>query len=203
LSISSALKFQLNRFFISLKIKKNRYRWFVISTDLNQGKAVLLPKNCKMNYSQWKICKRDEKDLNTLISTINEFLDISENSDEYKTFVANHYKNQGYTVWEYSKEKNLKNSDKLNLVLKRNRDIILVECKNNKVNISVEDIHDFEFQSSKFLETNMLFKNYNVKLRYTMAGLFLEESAFEYIQENNSRIDYDIIKIKRDPHYKV
>lgn len=203
MSISSALKFQLNRFFISLKIKKNRYRWFVISTDLNQGKAVLLPKNCKMNYSQWKICKRDEKDLNTLISTINEFLDISENSDEYKTFVANHYKNQGYTVWEYSKEKNLKNSDKLNLVLKRNRDIILVECKNNKVNISVEDIHDFEFQSSKFLETNMLFKNYNVKLRYTMAGLFLEESAFEYIQENNSRIDYDIIKIKRDPHYKV
>ncbi len=149
----------------------------------------------KLSSRELKINKREEREINKLISIINEFLDIKENSDDYKVYVANIYKKQGYTVWEYSKDKNIKNSNELNLVLKKSHDIILVQCKNNNLNIGIDEIKEFEAQSFNFLKENQIFKNYNIKLRYTMAGLFLEENAYEYIKESAGYIDYDIIKI--------
>jgi hypothetical protein len=122
-------------------------------------------------------------------------LDIKENSDKYKLYVANLYKKQGYTVWEYSKDKTIEKSNELNLVLKRGHDIILVRCKNDNINIGMEDIKEFEIEALKFLKENQIFENYSVKLRYTMSGLFLEEKAYEYIKANSEKIDYDIVKM--------
>jgi hypothetical protein len=183
---------------IALRIKKERYSWFVISDKLNQGKAVFNSSNRKkkINYRQWKSNRQEEQEITELITTINEFLDVAQNSDDYKSFVANYYKVQGYTVWEYSKDREIPNSEKLNLVLKKSKEIILVQCKNNKINIDKEQVIDFEAQSEAFLGEHQIFKNYNIRLRYTMAGLFLEEDAYEYIKQHSDTIDYDIVKEK-------
>ena len=73
-----------------------------------------------------------------------------------------------------------------------------MQCRDDNSNIGIDEIKEFEKQALKFLKENRIFENYNIKLRYTMAGLFLEESAYEYIKENSKKIDYDIIKINID-----
>jgi hypothetical protein len=192
-----ALKFKIKRLFIAFGIKKEQYSWFLVSNELNQGYALFRPsKKRRISYRQWKDSQEEEKELVKLADTINEFLDICETSDEYKAFVANSYKEQGYIVWEYNKDKDSIISDRLDLVLKRSKEILLVECRNCSDNIDMEQIINFEDQADKFIEKNQIFKSYSIKLRYTMSSLLLEEEAYDYIKNNLDKIDYDIIKLK-------
>jgi len=187
----------MSRLLIALNIKKEQYSWFVVPNKLNQGYAVFRPsKNKKITYKQWEENQEEEREITELISTINEFLEICETSHEYKAFVANYYKKQGYTVWECSTDME---DNRLDLVLKKSKNILLVECRNCNTNIDMEQIHNFEAQAEKFLEENQIFKDYTIKLRYTMASLLLEEEAYEYIKAHSDKIDYDIIKLSATP----
>lgn len=131
-------------------------------------------------------------------NTINQFVEIRKNITTYCSLITKHYKDQGYTVWEYAKEKN--NTQKeIHLVVKKHQEIILVQCKNDDLDITKDKISKFEEQSNHFLEKNSIFKNYNLKLRYTMSGLFLDESAYQYIKNSNHKIDYTIVKGNHSP----
>ena len=197
MGLIEALKFKINRLLIALKLKKELYSWFVVSNELNQGYAIFRPsKKRKITYQQWKERQKEEREISELISTINEFLDVCKTTNEYKSFVAKHYKEQGYTVWECSKDRDSIKSNKLDLILKKSKNILLVECRNCSKNIDMEQVLDFEDQADKFLEENQIFKNYSIKLRYTMSSLLLEEEAYDYIKSHSDRIDYDIIKFK-------
>jgi hypothetical protein len=133
---------------------------------------------------------------NELSSSFDKFLNIQENSADYRTFVAQEYQQQSYTVWEYSKNRDFSKNNQLNLVLKKKNIIILVQCKNNNANIGIDEIDNFKAQSKQFIQENKIFEHYNIKLRYTMSGLFLKEDAYEYIQNHCDEIEYDIIKMK-------
>jgi hypothetical protein len=150
----------------------------------------------KPSYSEYIEKIKEERELNKCITTINQFLDIKENSDDYRTFVAREYKNQNYTVWEYSKEKNIpKEENQFDLLLKKKHDILFVKCRDDNVHIGLEEIEKFKNQIDEFIQKHKIFEQYKIKLRYTMSGLFLTEEAYEYIQENSDSIDYDIIKV--------
>jgi len=190
MGLSKAIKCQLDRFFIAIRLKKNSTCFDIDNPSLKD--AVLDNKKGRGK----RINKKEEREINKLIDTINEFLETNSNSGDYKNYVANIYKKQGYTVWEYSKDKK-KDSSELNLVLKRGYNILLVQCRDDNSNIAIDDIKRFQTTSFQFLVKNRIFENYNVKLRYTMAGLFLEENAYEYIKSNWEKIDYDIIKINK------
>ena len=192
--MTKALKFKIDRLLLAFGLKKEQYTWFVVSNELNQGYALFRPaKKRKMTYEQWENNQKEEREISELISTINEFLDVCETSNEYKALVAKHYEEQGYTVWECNKDGD---SNRLDLVLKKSKNILLVECRNCRKNIDMEQVINFESQAERFLEENQIFKNYTIKLRYTMASLLLEEEAYDYIKSNSNRMDYDIIKLK-------
>jgi hypothetical protein len=196
LSLFKALKFEIDRFLITLRIKKERYSWFVVPPHPTQGCSVFRSVAKKrITYKEWENSKKENKEVVELMDTINEFLDICETSDEYKAYVASLYTKQGYTVWEYSKERDIMNSEKLDLVLKKSKDILLVECRNCHENIVLKDVKKFEAQADKFLKDNRVFENYSIKLRYTMSSLLLEEEAYDYIKSHSNKIDYDIIKV--------
>jgi hypothetical protein len=133
---------------------------------------------------------------NELSSTFNQFLNIQENSADYRRFVAEEYQQQSYTVWEYSKDRDFSTNNQLNLILKKKSIIILVQCKNDNANIGMDEINSFKAQSKQFIQENKIFENYNIKLRYAMSGLFLKEDAYRYIQNHPDEIDYNIIKMK-------
>ena len=138
-----------------------------------------------------------DKAINTnhqFANTINQFVEIRKNITSYCSLVSKYYKEQGYTVWEYAKDRN--NTQKeIHLIVKKHQEIILVQCKNDDLDITKEKISKFEEQSNHFLEKNNIFKNYNLKLRYTMSGLFLDESAYQYIKDSKHKIDYTIVKV--------
>ncbi len=195
MNIFKAIKFHLNRVLIFLKLKKERYKWYIAPNQLGYGKAIfVVHNNRKLKYKEYIEKLKEEEELNKLITTINEFLDIQENSDNYKTFVAREYKNQGYTVWEYSMDKSIKDKNQFDLLLKKRHNILLVQCRDDKINIGINEINEFKNQTEKFIKENKIFEHYNIKLRYTMSGLFLKEEAYEYIKDNPNIIDYDIIK---------
>jgi len=131
-----------------------------------------------------------------------ESISISQNNDntkketiiesDYCSFVADYYRSLGFSVWEYSKELNLDQS-KIHLVIKKEQEIFLIQCRNDNENITQQNIKNFEEELEAFIDKYQIFEQYNVKLLYTMSSLQLDESAYKYIKSNNS-IDYEIVK---------
>jgi len=149
---------------------------------------VNLIRSFKDKIDNFLLSPKAKDDVHRAIETINTFLNERENSSEYREFVADVYKSNGFNVWEYSKE-----DKSLNLVLKRGRDIFLVTCRDDNRNISLDEVMDFEMEMKLFLKEYKIFDSYNITFRYTLSGLFLEEEAFSYIK-GHQKMDFDILK---------
>jgi hypothetical protein len=111
---------------------------------------------------------------------------------DYSAFVANYYKKQNYTVWEYSKEKNVPDNE-INLVIKKEADILLVQCKNNFSEISLANVIKFENEVHEFLSQHTLFQSYDLRYCYVLPKYQFDKSASNYIA-NNHNINYKILK---------
>jgi hypothetical protein len=111
---------------------------------------------------------------------------------DYSTFAANHYRTQNHTVWEYSKEKNLVNYP-LNLVMKREKDILLIKCRSNINEITLYDLLEFEKIGAEFVAQYALFKNYNILYLCICSEDRFTNEALEYIANNNN-ISYEILR---------
>jgi len=111
---------------------------------------------------------------------------------DYSTFVANHYRTQNHTVWEYSKEKNLVDYP-LNLVMKREKDILLIKCRSNINEITMYDFLELEEMGAEFVAQYALFKNYNIHYLYICSEDRFTNEALDYIS-NNNHISYEVLR---------
>ncbi len=111
---------------------------------------------------------------------------------DYCTFVANHYRTKNHTVWEYSKEKNLVNHP-LNLVMKREKDIVLIECRSNIHEITLDNFLKFETIGAEFIAQYALFKNYNICYLCICSEDRFSDEALAYMA-NNHHISYEILR---------
>ena len=111
---------------------------------------------------------------------------------DYCTFVANHYRTQNHTIWEYSKEKNLVNHP-LNLVIKIEKDILLIECRSNINEITLENLLEFEKIGAEFISEYALFKNYNICYLCICSEDKFNDESLGYMA-NNAHISYEILK---------
>ena len=111
---------------------------------------------------------------------------------DYSTFVAKYYRDKDYVVWEYSKEKNLTNHA-LNLVMKRGKDILLIDCRGDINEIRLEEILEFEEIGTEFVAQYEIFKNYNIIYLYICAEEKFSKKALEHIADN-SHFSYEILK---------
>ncbi|NPA60654.1 MAG: hypothetical protein GXO06_00020 [Epsilonproteobacteria bacterium] len=147
-----------------------------------------LIEDIKSKIDIFSIYPKAKIDIGRALDRINRFLNERDNSREYREFVAELYRSNGFTVWEYGQE-----DRSLNMVLKRGRDIFLVTCRDDNRNISLDEVKDFEMEMELFLKEYSIFDGYKRVFRYTLSGFFLEEEAFEYIN-SSEHIDFDIIK---------
>ena len=111
---------------------------------------------------------------------------------DYSTFVANYYRAKDYIVWEYSKEKKLIDYP-LNLIVKREKDILFVECRSNIKEIPLDRILEFEKVGIEFLKQYKLFKNYNILYLCICSEDSFSPKALAYIADNG-HISYKILK---------
>ncbi len=111
---------------------------------------------------------------------------------DYSTFVANHYRTKNHTIWEYSKEKNLVNHP-LNLVMKREKDIVLIECRSNIYEITLDNLLEFEITGAEFIAQYALFKNYNIRYLCICSENRFSDEALAYMA-NNNHVSYEILR---------
>jgi hypothetical protein len=111
----------------------------------------------------------------------------------FRQHVVDFYKNKEYKVWNHTDDTG-ENDKGINIIVKKNRDIILIHCHLSTTNITTDDLKEFEKQRDKFILEHPLFDDYNITLRYSLTGFFLTEDAFWYIHEHSKVITYEIIK---------
>jgi len=143
--------------------------------------------------SSTPITNFDKQNKKEVIESFNKLLNQGTvEKNEYTKFVADYYKNFKYTVWEYSKEKELIDSE-IDLVIKKENNILLIQCYNGYDNLSKTNSINFEKKAISFVEEYTIFQSYNIQLIYIMSNLLLEESAYKYIKKSKN-IHYQILK---------
>ena len=121
---------------------------------------------------------------------------------QYEEYVAKYYTEKGYTVWEHGKDKGRKDGG-IDLIVKKDRELILIQCKNwqedGKWKITHEHIKRLRTEGRDIVEDNPIFKSYESKVRFTISGNFIHNSAIKYIEEAQKKgkhVDYEILKME-------
>lgn len=163
--------------------KNEKEKYIKTRTRITQGKP-------KINSIKDDLSDNEKKENVNKISK-------KEKGDKYEAYIAEHYKKIGYLVIENGKEKGLKDGG-IDLIAEKDNEVILIQCKDwnekNSHQINHKDIKVLRSDASDFLVENTKYKNYKIKLRYTLSGNFIHISAKKYMEECKDDIDYEIIK---------
>lgn len=185
---------QLNQILTNMKwVEKKHYVWWV-ATELGQKNGAIehSTKDSRVRYVYWnKEVMYNEALISTIKSTVRSYIE----NNLYEEFIKEHFSKKGYTVWHHSKEKTQFDKNKnITLVAKKNRKILLIHCRDNQLDISVDELKNFQVQRDQFKLDNPVFKAYDLTLHYSMSGFFLTEDAYEYVEESKEDISYAVVK---------
>jgi len=185
---------QLNQILTNMKwIEKEHYVWWV-PTELGKENGAIehVVKDSRVRYVHWnKDVMYNEQLISTIRSTVRTYIE----NNLYEEYIKEYYIQKGYTVWHHAKDKLQTDKNKnISLVAKKNKKILLIHCRDNQLDISIDELKNFQIQRDKFKEENPVFKNYDLTLNYTMSGFFLTEEAYEYVEESEEDISYEVIK---------
>ena len=184
---------QLNQILTTMGwIKKKHFIWW-IATELGKenGAKEYVANYSRLSYVYWhKDIMENQELLYTIEKTVRSYLENS----LYDEFIKEYYIQQGYTVWHYSKEKQEDKNENITLVAKKDKKIVLIHCRDNQLDISVQELKNFQKQRDEFKVANPVFANYDLTLHYCMSGFFMTEDAYEYAEDFKDEISYEIIK---------
>ena len=185
---------QLNQILTTMGwIEKQHYIWWV-PTELGKRNGAVVHKirNSRVRYVYWeKSIMQNEALIEIIKSTVRSYIE----NDTYENFIKEQFEAEGYTVWHYSKDKTQMEKNKnITLVAKRNKKILLIHCRDNMLDISVDELKRFQEQRDNFKIENPVFEEYELTLHYTMSGFFLTEDAYAYVEANSGDITYEVVK---------
>ena len=179
---------ELNQIFLELQWIRRKYFLWLVTTELGKEKGAV-KKSREILWNREILGDRE------LILAIKEYKnDLTEiDPTAYKIQVYKKYQNEGYTLWDYSKEKG--DYDKnIHFVAKKDKDVILIHCKVDEEDISLDEILGFRENKQAFIAENPVFSIYNIRIKYVLANFSLSEEAFAYLQDNKQLISYEILK---------
>lgn len=179
----------LKRIFLKLKWIKRKYFLWLDTTIQGEEKGAK-KENRDILWDRRILGDRE------LLLAVKAYQNIEEENIDYtnyKTEVYNQYKNLGYTVWNYEKEKGTYNKN-IHFVVKQGKKVFLIHCKSNQKDITLNEILNLVENKKKFIEENPIFKIYNIKIKYIMSHFSLTEEAFKYLQKYKNSISYKIVK---------
>lgn len=179
-------KKELNRILLKLKWLKRKYFLWLEPTKLGEGRGA----SKKKREILWNRKILGDKELLLSIQ------DVQKESVDYKKYrnkVYEKYKQDGYTIWNYAKEKGNYNRN-IHFVAKKDREVLLIHCKSDKQDIKLEELLHFRENKRDFITENPIFSMYNLKIQYSMSHFLLSEEAFKYLQENIDTFSYEILK---------
>jgi hypothetical protein len=177
---------ELNQIFLELQWVQRKYFLWLVTTGLGEEKGGIK----EHREIQWS---REIIGDTELIVAIKDFKNEEEDPSLYKIKIEKKYQKEGYTVWDYGKEKGIYDRS-IHFVAKKNKKVLLIHCRTNKQNITLDEIITFQENKKTFITENPVFEMYNIKLQYSMSSFSLTEEAFKYLKEEKEKIYYEIIK---------
>jgi len=190
---------------IELKyIEKSGTWWIVTDLGKTQGGIQKYNAKTKKKYTLWETDILKNPNLRSALAkpqTKTTYKEKIEKGKAYEEYIANHYREKGYHVEEYGKRMGRKDHG-IDLIAKKGKEIILIQCKNwkekGKWKINHEKIKAFQTDARTFVEENPIFRSYQLTARYILSGDFMHPSAIKHIetmQKNGKSIDYEIIRM--------
>ena len=179
---------ELNKLFLELQWVKRKYFLWLVSTELGKEKGAVKEKREIL----WN---RDLLGDRELIIAIKQSKNFNQRIDPtaYRIQVHKKYKENGYTLWDYIKEKGSYNKN-IHFVAKREREVVLIHCKSSDEDITLDEVLEFRKNKQDFLAENPVFEIYNIKLKYVMSQFSISEDAFKYLQVHKDLISYELLK---------
>ena len=116
---------------------------------------------------------------------------------DYEFFVGDHFEKQGYLV-AYHGIQNGKKDKGIDLIAKKDNEIIFIQCKNWKKDgrkININHIKAFLADTYNYIEDNPIYKNYEIKRVYAISNPILTKSAYAYIKNNQDKLQYLMLKM--------
>ena len=192
---------QLNQILTSMKwIEKEHYIWWV-ATELGKenGAIEYTDTRNRIRYVYWeKDIMYNQKLISTIKATIRSYIE----NNLYEESIKEQFIDQGYTVWHHSKDKMQQDKNKnITLIAKKDKKILLIHCRDNQLDISLDELKVFQQQRDDFKVDNPVFENYNLSLHYSMSGFFLTEEAYEYVEDNRGDITYEVVKVNTENNW--
>jgi len=179
----------LNKIFLELQwIKRKYFLWLAITES---GKE----KGAKKENREilWNRAILGDKELILAIKNSKNIIDETLNSNAYKLQVYKEYEKAGYTLWDYSKEKGTYDRN-IHFIAKKNKEVLLIHCKSDEKDISLEEVLNFIENKKEFIVENPIFGMYTLKIKYIMSHFSLSEEAFKYLNKNKNIVFYEILK---------
>ena len=185
---------QLNQILTTMGwIEKKHYIWWV-ATELGKNNGAIEHNidNSRVCYVYWdKSIMHNQNLISTIENTVRSYIE----NNHYEEFVKEYFIKQGYTLWHHSKDKTQQNKNQnITFIAKKNKRILLIHCRDNQLDISLDELKKFQKQRDQFKIDNPVFENYDLSLHYTMSGFFLTEEAYEYVEKKRGDITYELIK---------
>ncbi|QEZ89060.1 hypothetical protein ACIB15232_0942 [Aliarcobacter cibarius] len=120
---------------------------------------------------------------------------IKEKGKEYEELVAGYFKIDGYEV-DSNGIKNGKKDKGIDIVCKKDDELILIQCKNwkegSKYKINHEKLKAFVGCCTEYINEHKLFDK-NIKLKFITSNYVLDESGKKFLEESKT-LQYEILK---------
>jgi len=179
---------KLNQIFLELRWLKRKYFLWLVTTELGKEKGAVK----EHREIQWSREILGDRELILAIKDAkNDSIEIDPTA--YKIQVYTKYQNEGYTLWDYSKEKGEYDRN-IHFVAKKDKDVLLIHCKVDEEDVSLDEVLSFRENKQAFISENPVFAIYNIRIKYIMSSFSLTEEAFAYLQKNNDLISYELLK---------
>lgn len=198
---------ELNNIFQLLKWAYKENKWWIV-TELGESKGARqeYDQKSKLKYIKWNTKIKNDLELINVIKTFQATEAIQtkmtneekkEKGDKYEAYVAEHYRKQGYTVWEHGKEKGDKDGG-IDLLVKKGKEALFVQCKdwkNYKINDKIvkatqTDVRNYMLENPVL--TNLL-NECEKRIMYVTSRECLTKGAYTYIENNSHIIGYEVI----------
>jgi len=118
--------------------------------------------------------------------------------DEYEAFIANHLRQQGYTIAEHGKDNGVKDHG-IDIIAKMNKNIYFIQCKNWSAKSSYK-IRDKELKISRQDARDYMMKHplytlseYKMKLLYIVSEDIFHQSALHYAREHSDIVECKVM----------
>ena len=177
---------ELKQIFLELQWVKRKYFLWLKTTGLGEEKGAK-KRNNEIIWNREIIGDKE------LIIAIKYYKNEEIDPALYQSQVQNKYKKEGYTIWDYSKEKGSYNKN-IHFVAKKDKTVLLVHCTTGKTDIMIDEVVNFMESRKEFLIENPVFKIYKTNVQYTMPNFSINEDAFKYLKEHKKYIYYKIMK---------